>query len=95
MERYLVRNVVVQWQILHSFKTNLLDLGIWMGLQSYIEYLQSKKVMNLNVTYQSQKGNNILVGSYCGIKTNLINLPTVPEYDPNNEVIIRKLRKAI
>ena len=46
-------NVIVVWQIPHSPETNMLDLGVWMGLQSEVEKYHRKRVMHRDVLARS------------------------------------------
>ena len=41
-------NVKVEWQIPNSLETNLLDLGVWMTIQSLVEWLHRHKMMNVD-----------------------------------------------
>ena len=38
-------NVHIEWQVPHSPETNMLDLGVWMALQSRVEDIHKRKVM--------------------------------------------------
>ena len=38
-------NIIIQWQVPLSPELNLLDLGVWMVLQSYVEVIHQGKVM--------------------------------------------------
>ena len=38
-------NIIAEWQVPHSPETNMLDLCVWMALQSYTDHLHKKKVM--------------------------------------------------
>ena len=42
-------NVEVEWQIPNSPDTNMLDLGMWLCLQSKVEVQHKRKVMNKDV----------------------------------------------
>ena len=46
-------NIFVEWQVPNSPETNLLDLGIWMAIQSYAEMLHKNKVMQADVLADS------------------------------------------
>ena len=41
-------NVIINWQVPNSPELNLLDLGMWMALQSYVELIHQGKVMQSN-----------------------------------------------
>ena len=41
-------NMQIEWQVPQSPKTNMLDLGVWMSLQSYVEKNHRDKVMQSN-----------------------------------------------
>ena len=49
------KNIHVVWQVPNSPETNMFDLGLWMAIQSYVEYLHISKVMQNNVQ-QTFKG---------------------------------------
>ena len=38
-------NVLIEWQVPNSPETNMLDLGVWMSIQSLVEKLHQGKVM--------------------------------------------------
>ena len=38
-------NVHLEWQVANSPETNMLDLGVWMAIQSRVEYIHKRKVM--------------------------------------------------
>ena len=42
-------NVIIEWQVPHSPETNMLDLGVWMSLQSKVEIEHRRKVMHRDV----------------------------------------------
>ena len=46
-------NIFIEWQVPNSPETNLLDLGIWMAIQSYAEMLHKNKVMQADVLADS------------------------------------------
>ena len=46
-------NVIVVWQVPYSPETNMLDLGVWVALQSFTEHLHKKRVMHADVLSQS------------------------------------------
>ena len=115
-------NVIVEWQVPYSPETNMLDLGVWVALQSHTEYLHKKKVMKPDVLSRSAvdaykeidavvldkvherwkvvlelilagKGSNNLVESHRGLKSNLADLPSVPDLDSDDDEVIEKLIK--
>ena len=38
-------NILLQWQVPNSPETNMLDLGVWMALQSFVEAIHKDRVM--------------------------------------------------
>ena len=48
-------NVIIEWQVPCSSELNLLDLGEWMSLQSYIETIHCGKVMQSDELANSVK----------------------------------------
>ena len=46
-------NIKVEWQVLHSPETNMLDLRVWMSVQSKVEDLHRRKVMHKDVLARS------------------------------------------
>ena len=46
-------NAIVVWQVPHSPESNMLDLGVWMGLQSKVEAFHRLKVMHKDVLAES------------------------------------------
>ena len=46
-------NVIVDWQVANSPKSNMLDLGAWMAVQSEVEFEHRDKVMQPDVLAQS------------------------------------------
>ena len=46
-------NVLIEWQVPNSPETNMLDLGVWVSLQSIVENIHKGKVMQSDVLSQS------------------------------------------
>ena len=46
-------NINIEWQIPNSPETNMLDLGVWVSLQSIVENIHKGKVMQSDVLAQS------------------------------------------
>jgi hypothetical protein len=46
-------NIEVVWQVARSPETNMLDLGAWMSIQSYVEYLHRMKTMKADALSKS------------------------------------------
>ena len=46
-------SIYVEWQVPHSPETNMLDLGVWICLQSKVERYHKKRVMNEDVLASS------------------------------------------
>ena len=46
-------NVIVVWQVPHSPESNMLDLGVWMGLQLKVEAYHRLKVMSKDILADS------------------------------------------
>ena len=38
-------NIQIEWQVPQSPETNMLDLGVWVSLQSHVERIHKNKVM--------------------------------------------------
>ena len=46
-------NVIIEWQVPNSPETNMLDLGVWVSLQSIVENIHKGKVMQSDVLSNS------------------------------------------
>jgi hypothetical protein len=46
-------NIEVVWQVACSPETNMLDLGAWMSIQSYVDYLHRMKTMRADALSKS------------------------------------------
>jgi hypothetical protein len=49
-------NIEVAWQVTCSPKTNMLDLGTWISIQSYVEYLHRMKALKTDVLSKNFDG---------------------------------------
>jgi hypothetical protein len=48
-------NIEIVWQVSNLPEMNMLDLGAWMCIQSYVEYLHRMKTMKQNALSKSVK----------------------------------------
>lgn len=46
-------NIIIDWQIPNLPETNMLDLGIWMTVQSSVEYIHKNLVMKNDILAES------------------------------------------
>ena len=46
-------NIQIEWQVPNSPKTNMLDLGVWVSLQSLVEKIHRRRVMQSDVLSDS------------------------------------------
>ena len=121
-------HVHVVWQIPHSPETNMLDLGVWMSLQSKVEVHHKRRVMFEDVLARSVEmcwnsssigvkiiksvhdrwklvlqliiqgnGSNNLVEKHRGLKSNLLDLPTEPDSDDEEQVasLIKRITEGV